>query len=211
MNNYTITPESFVLEVIELYKQARKTKVNNSRITRGRSHSISSYTEDLFAAFLAENLGKYHYFIDQPITIEGKKNVIYPDVAIVDENNKIVNLLDLKMDLGFNRNSFIDFCKKKEVLITDIRNKSCHLKDGITKTVKSFELDQDIKYHVVIISDTNIPKKQMKENIERTQELNNVCVYSLTSNKHPNTYEKNKLMDIKINIEEFDKLINNLL
>lgn len=213
MKNYKVTPECFVEQVKELYKQARevKVKVNNSIIKRGRSHSISSHTEDLFAAFLAENLGKYKYFIDQPITIQGKKNAIYPDIAIVDDNNRIVNLLDLKMDLGFNRKGFVDFCMNKESLIEEIRNKSCHLKDGVTKEDEFLELDENIKYHVVIISDTNISREQLNENLEGTRSLKNVCVYCLTSNEHPNTYKKNKSMNIKVNTKEFDKLINNLL
>ncbi|WP_069648987.1 hypothetical protein [Caloranaerobacter ferrireducens] len=210
MNNYKITPESFVSKVIELYRQARKAKVNNSRVKRGRSHNISSHVEDVFAEFLAENLGKYTYLVDQPITVEGQKNPIYPDIVLV-EDNKIINFLDLKMDLGWNRNGFINFCNKKETLISDIRNKSCRLKDGITKEIKSFEIDENVKYHIVIISDTNIPKKQMKVNIEGVNSLSNVCVYLLTSNQHPNTYDESKLRDIKINRDQFDKLINSLI
>lgn len=210
MINYKVTPDLFISEVIRLYKEARKARVNNNRITRGRSHSISSHVEDIFAEFLAENLEKYNYLVDQPISIEGKKNPIYPDIVLVD-NDKITDLIDLKMDLGWNRNGFIAFCEKKEHLIEDIRNKGCRLKDGVTKEVKSFKIDKNLKYHIVIISDTNISKKRMKANLEGTSKLRNVCVYSLSSNQHPNTYEEDKLKDIKINIDQFDKLINSLI
>lgn len=51
MKNYNLTSECFVEQVKELHKQAREVKVNDSIIKRGRSHSISSHTEDLFAEF----------------------------------------------------------------------------------------------------------------------------------------------------------------
>jgi hypothetical protein len=209
MDEYKITPESFINEIVEAYKQARKAKVDNARITRGRSHSISSYVEDLFANFLAENLGKYEFFIDQPVSVKGRRNAIYPDVAIVSDG-KIVNLVDLKMDLGWNRKGFIQFCKDKETLITDIRGKSCKIKDGITKKSRDLEIDSNLKYHVVIVNDGNITKEQMKQNIEGTKGLDNVCVYLLSAEQHPNTYEEEKLKNIKIKTDQFDKLMNNL-
>lgn len=94
-----------------MYKEARKIKYDDN-ITSGRSHFISSVTEDLFAYFISNNLKGYKYLVDQPISIEGFSSSIYPDISLVNDDN-IISLIDVKIDLGRKRNSFIEFCKKQ--------------------------------------------------------------------------------------------------
>ena len=117
-----MTNKAFINNVIELYKIAKSStdKFKSIEIKRGRNHSISSQTEDLLAYFLLKRIGKldFEFWVDYPVSFKtsSKKTkngspgtkTIYPDISIVKKNNseefEIVEMIDLKMDLGWKRN-----------------------------------------------------------------------------------------------------------
>jgi hypothetical protein len=206
------TPEKIIENVIYSYKEARKSIISHSKVKRGRSHSISSRVEDILSIYLANKLIDTNFYIDQPTTVSGRKNPIYPDIMIVNNQKEVLNLIDLKMDLGWNRKGFVDFCKKKEELINEIKGGKCSIKDGNTKVEENLSISINAKYHIVIVSDKNISEKQMQSNFNElsTLTLGNVCVYILTSAVHPNTYDEAKLKNIKINFNEFHRLLENI-
>lgn len=70
-------------------------------------------------------------------------------------------------------------------MIKEIREKQCKVKHGITKKEKKYTINLVVKYHIVIISDTNISRKEIKNNIYGIKELKNISVYTLTSKRHP--------------------------
>ena len=207
-----MTSTQFIEKVIELYAQARNSSYYHPKIRRGRSHTISAQVEDLLAAFLGFNLLKdFDIYVDQPLTLEGTKKKLYPDI-ILSENGVLKSFLDVKMDLGWNRDGFVKFCHDKDLEIENILSLNYNLKDGLTKTISTGRISDKLKYHVVIISDKNISDTKFQRNIEETKNLNNVKVYCLTSNQHPNTYAdiKTVLDLIKINKIQFETLLNNL-
>jgi hypothetical protein len=108
--------KEFVCTIINLYKKAEETLYKHPDIKRGRSRTISGQAEDYCAQYLAVHLNKkYIYLIDQPVRVLGK--TIYPDIVMLDKDNTIVSLMDVKMDLGWNRKKFPDFCREKATLI----------------------------------------------------------------------------------------------
>ena len=132
-----IANREFIRQVIRLYRSARRPKFINKKVSRGRSHSISSAVEDLFACYLASNIKCDHIYTDQPISVPGVDRQVYPDLVIV-RNNRIVALIDLKMDMGWNRGGLYTLCKKHYNRINKIRGKECRLREGVSKKQHSY-------------------------------------------------------------------------
>ena len=125
--------------------------------------------------------------------------------------SKAFAFFDLKMDLGYKRNKFVDNCKKNDMMIQKIRGKQCKFKDGIDKSLPEnyLTISRELKYHVVVISSGNIKQDDFNKNEKDFKGLKNSCLYILTTDLHPNTYGKEQdevLNQIKINMNEFEKL-----
>ena len=76
------------------YVNARKVMVGNreaKRVFRGRSRSISSIAEDLFAKLLFREfkLQRIYIFVDQPISLIDKEKTFYPDIFICKKIKKM--------------------------------------------------------------------------------------------------------------------------
>jgi len=199
-----------IFQIIKLYRKARKVKFNNQKISRGRSHSVSSIVEDLFAKFLVENIKCDKIFIDQPISIDGLSNTSYPDLLIT-KGNIIIGTCDLKMDMGWNRDGIYDLCNKSFDLVKKIRSKNCKIRSGTDKSIINFKISGKCFHNIIIISGENNNKvkleKQRKESLKFSPLVN---VFVLTSGKHLNTYniKDRKLLDmINIDINEFNRLL----
>ncbi len=153
--------------------------------------------------------------IDQPFTyFKGKrknKKTIYPDIAVI-KGDTIVNLFDLKMDLGFHR-KFYPFCKEKQTLVENIRDLPVNIKNKEeTKEQKSdnktYNISRTIKYNIVIVSNQNISKKQKQKNekaIENRLDKNKVEIFILTD-IHPNKDSGKSIPNIILRKEDFIKL-----
>lgn len=185
--------KQFLTKVIQLYHKARESRFPNPKIRRGRSHSIASDAEDLFALFLVEKVKCDLIYVDQPISVKGYNAQIYPDIVIV-RNKKIKALCDIKIDLGWKRTKLYDLCRNYDLLLEKIRGKECKIKDkeckiknGLTK-VESFCFDKNVSYNVVIVTDQNIPKRILEDQKTKLRQLKYVKVFILTSGEHPNTY-----------------------
>ncbi len=182
--------KEFVKEVATLYRKARTSIYPDELIRRGRNHTVASQVEDLFAAFVLRNLpeiGKLdgRVFIDQPITFskEGRRKSLYPDVAI-GLQNRLTQLWDLKMDLGWNRRGFLEFCAGKSALVKEIRGCEAKLFDGTTS--KSYIFDERVTYNVAVISKLNISASMLGPQLDKVGILENIGVYFLTERAHPN-------------------------
>lgn len=203
--------EKFIEEIIQLYFDARECKFQkgNQRIKRGRSHSISSLVEDLFASYISTIIDNdFEIFIDQPISykISDKSKTIYPDILIAKEG-EIFQLWDLKMDLGWKRDTFNEFCESKEHLIEALKNKKITLKDSFIK--KEYNLNSSLTYNIVVVSLKNISAKQSKHIQEKLEEVKNVKTYFLTDGFYLNSYGISKeeiFKKITIKKDQFDLL-----
>lgn len=186
-----MTDKEFIKRIAELYVKARQTTFPADNIRRGKSHSISSQVEDLFAFYISTMVSDdTKIYVDQPISFElnGKSKTIYADVAVI-KDNKIEQVWDLKTDLGWIRDSFVQFCKDKTLLVKGARNQTAKLKDGLNKVQQSLTFSGDMTFNIVVVSLTNISKTKGDLNIEGTRNLENVGVYILTKALHPNNYE----------------------
>lgn len=205
--------KEFLLKVIDLYHQARKPLFFNKKIKRGRSHSIASAVEDLFASYLVRRVECDLIYVDQAISIEGHKVQIYPDIVII-KNNKITAFCDVKMDLGWKRKELYNFCKRHASFLGKINGKKAKIRDGLSKKDNFYNFDKNVRLNVVIITDQNISKSVLKDHITKIEPFKHaVRVFILTSGEHPNTYgiSANKLLQkISVNKGVFKDLTASL-
>lgn len=150
------------------YLKAKNPIIPSPQITRGTSHTISSYAEDIFAKFIADHCNKqFSVWIDPQISIKtlsnasGKRKLLFrPDICVVNNNTNCIQMIfDLKMDLGYKRNSFIKEVetKKNELEIIRRHEASCSLKKDSKLTFSN-----KISWNYIILSSGNISGIQMQ-------------------------------------------------
>lgn len=209
-----MSPDELLERIINLYQDARISRYADSKISRGRSHSISSVVEDLFASYLIlsdKEIDKI--LVDQPVFVEGFKSTFYPDITII-RSGAITAFIDLKMDLGWKRDGLKELCEKDKELIKTIRTRACAFKDGSTKERGSYEISESAVYDIVIISDQNIAKNKLDAQLKEIENLSDfVRVHILSKNEHPNTYgltPEELLEKIEINDKAFSDIKNRI-
>jgi len=209
-------PIDFIGEIANQYKHACNTHINHTKIQRGRSHSISSIAEDLFAFFLTQRIPTIEkILIDQPITIPTTKLPnkssfqIYPDLAIIKEG-QVSNLLDLKTDLGWNRDGLVDKAKKHLRTVELAKGHTAKFRDGKTQEKQVIQFSDKLKHSIVIISGENINRKKLQSQILEVKAISKLIdIFVLSSGVHPNeywrlcpTYQSN----LKIHYDEIEAL-----
>lgn len=201
-----MTPRKLIEEIIDLYGEARKSNYPNDRITRSKSHSISSKVEDLFAYFISDYT-EDKLIIDRPyrIEIDKKKLTFAPDITTINDTGVITNFFDVKMDLGWKRDGFSDYCRERAKLISRIRGSEISHKN------KPHRVAQAVKYNIVVVSELNISMKKLQSHMEKIQEQsvkNFVNVFFLTGGNHPNEWVlEDTKANIKIYESEFEEII----
>jgi hypothetical protein len=206
-----MTPQQFLLKIIGVYQDARISRYADEKIHRGRSHSISSVTEDLFASYLIyADPAISLIYVDQPLRVREYEKSFFPDIVIV-KDEIITAFLDLKMDLGWKRRGLIDLCEKDQLLLSKIRGKSCTINDGVTKEKKTFTISSSAVYDIVVVSAENISKKLLADQLEGASKYgNDVSVHILTEKEHPNTYgysPEDLISKIQINDDAFTEVV----
>ncbi|MCR1872009.1 hypothetical protein NSA33_02445 [Mammaliicoccus lentus] len=69
----------------------------------------------------------YRSFSNQLLSMIDKSlSTRYPDL-LISEGNEIKNVLEVKIDLGYQRRDFINYCQKREQWILNIVGKQCVL------------------------------------------------------------------------------------
>lgn len=221
--------KGFLERICDEYVDARKPIIESSGISRGRSRTISGISEDLFAVLMKNSLDndELHFFIDQPIRI--KEKTFYPDLVITkkeeDTNYKVLYMLDLKMDVGYHRNT----TKAKEMEIS-YRNKADELtylcnqfkdakvgegKDSASKKSKTdksarrfkFEIAPKASYDMVVITNQNAGSETLRDELLNCSHDPERNIWVLSSGEHPNEYHK---PDIKPNNQDFNVLIDKI-
>lgn len=211
-----MTPQDFLLNIIQEYRAARLASADLPTIRRGRSHSISSKAEDYLAEYLIQTDPSLELvYIDQPITLPahlaGTPKAVqrYPDLVLV-RNNTIETLIDLKMDLGWARTKMSEFCEKHAETLSYFAGHIGRLRDGQTKETHNFEFSRNLRYVIAVISGQNINQKQLQQQLEEVRKFEpRVTVLILTNGKHPNSYELDPhetLAQIEIQLEAFQAL-----
>jgi len=192
-----MTGKEFIAQIRETYVDARKLIHGNGgyNIWRGMSHSNSGNTEDLFAKFIAENIGDHSltFLVDKPITTrfpDIKRAITFkPDLSIF-KGDLLTHYFDLKMDLGWNRNIENYLLEKnkflEELKMQKVRGQDVWYRNG--KEVQGIQISNQLKYHIVIVSAENGSKSAFEKNVRMAEQLDHVEMYVLTSGEHLNTY-----------------------
>lgn len=193
-----MTVDQLIKEIHTLYVQARypifrNKKLKHKRVFRGESRSISSYVEDLFAKYLIEKLPPdTNLFINQIISSgsKSKRIRIKPDIMIV-RDDEIKAIIDLKMDLGYNRKEFPKFWKKKDAQISSIHGMtfSFYKKNEIEKTHSEISFSQKAKLFFIVISDGNMKEKYSTAIKKYKGKMKFSDIYFLLEGIHPNDPE----------------------
>jgi hypothetical protein len=202
-----MTPQELFRQLAYMYINARKPIFYHPRITRGRSHTLASQVEDLFAYFLSLNLTENLYFlVDQPLNY-GKKQ-LYPDISIV-KDNVIQHVFDIKTDLGWNRDGFSKFCKDKQDKLIDFVGAVLSATNGVTKQKFPVKTGNSLQYHIVILSGLNISPEKLKDHLSYVERLSNIHAYVLFPKHHPNYYGDDVdgfISSVDINKKDFERI-----
>ncbi len=208
--------KAFVKNIVMAYQNARNTVSPNKKLLRGRSHTVSSVAEDLFAEYLVSSDSAIsQIYIDQAMSVAGSNKKFYPDIVVV-KGNEIVLLIDLKMDLGYMRKDILSTCKKHHDLSREIRGKECKdIKTGDDKhTVTGLKFSKNIQYDIAVITSKNISKSAIDEQLHKLKEAKiSTRVHILTTGIHPNEYglKVQEILDnITINERSFKDIIETL-
>ena len=101
--------QTFKKYVVELYRASKRTGILSDNIKRGKQPAISSKAEDLFAYYLCSNFShRWSYYLEYQVkSADGVRSL--PDISVLWQD-KILSFFDLKMDIGFGRDEFKEFC-----------------------------------------------------------------------------------------------------
>ncbi|MBK9216687.1 MAG: hypothetical protein IPM59_14040 [Chloracidobacterium sp.] len=196
----------FVERVANMYRDARVPIFPHPSIVRGRSHSIASKVEDLFARFVVDTLGDdaegVTIFVDQPIRPTCTNKTFYPDVALA-RGDRLVQMWDLKTDLGYDRGGFAQKCREKADLLGEIRGNVGFLSN------RQINFSENLMYNVVVVSKRNIQQNLVEQHIDEIRVIDGVDAFFLTDDVHPNFnhWPVAEIMGaINILDEEFDRV-----
>jgi hypothetical protein len=204
---------TFFRKIVELYHDGRIPLFKDRALFRGRSRSVSSAVEDLFAKFIISNTNIDKIYIDQPVNTIGFNKQIYPDLVII-KNNKVIQLIDLKMDMGWNRDGLLSLCDKHQSIVKNVKGEELKIRDGLSKEDVFYKYSNKLVYNIVIISSKNISYEKLDKQIKASKKRNkNVNVYVLSSKAHPNIYKytvKEMINKISIDDKQIDKLLKSI-
>jgi hypothetical protein len=188
-----MTKEEFIEKIQQYRQEAEKLMEGNGgyKIKRGMAHVISGYVEDIFALFLASNIGNkdLEFFVDKVTSIRFEKNEkaksFKPDVSIIN-NNTLTHYFDLKTNMGWNR-EFITYLEEKNQFIESLRGKKAwirHSKD----LIQEIKIKENVIYQMVVVFGWNINQRQLRDNLEIAKKYPNIKVHILYMKKENGEY-----------------------
>ncbi len=149
-----------------------------ANIYRGHLRSISTDIEDGIAIFVAGILpDSYKILIDASIHVDGKNN--RPDLLIVDGENRVKALVEIKANMGWCRNAsrVIDHIISNDAKFIKQKNLSCEFS-------KDDELDityhEGVKRFLIALTNENCTAKDHQAN-QAYASANGVSYYCLFS------------------------------
>lgn len=208
-NGVKLGPDRFIKKTVEEYRKARLPVYKNRRVSRGRSHSVSSVLEDLFALYLVQNIKDIEVLIDQPFNVEGKQ--FYPDIAVL-RRGELINMFDLKTDIGWGREKLLDLQKHHIDIISRIKGLNAKYKSGTNKEKKVVKISKAVTYDIVILNSRNSGKNLATHliNAEKMSIYVRIFVLCKSNKYHTNQYSisKKELIDkLEINEEAFKDIL----
>lgn len=183
--------------ISEIYKTTNKKLANN--IYKGHLCTMSSDVEDQIAIFLSKILPDgYKFFIDPQISVNKKNH--RPDLLIINRNNDVVAMIEIKAQMGYCRNAnwVIDKIIEYDEEFKDLKL-NCNLK--VEEEPYNYQIvnyGNNVKLFLISFSDWNCSAENHKNNKEYAK-YRNVFYYTLFSGWY-NCLEN-------IDIEDFAKKI----
>ena len=208
-------PKQFLTKIRKAYLEARKPTISIKRIKRGTSRSISSIAEDLFASYLEPMLPRdYEIWIDPQITIKNLKNksgkrsfLFRPDICIIScKTNRIEMIFDIKMDLGYKRNKFIQQVEDRIIELNKIikHTAKCSLKEKDDELTFS----NTLKWNYVVLSEHNITTEQYDKVKRWFANTEKAALFTLSRGEHLNTYSDD--LELHPNHDDFKRIATSI-
>ena len=151
-----------------IYADTKKQLKTN--IYRGHSRSISTDIEDAIAIFISDILheDKYKILSDPSIYINHKKH--RPDILVVDKNNEVILLIEIKAQMGYCRDAspvLNDMIKNN-----DMFKKEIQLECEFSKKEAITVLYKNPKLLLVALTDGNCSKEKHIKNKDYAKSIN---------------------------------------
>ncbi|MDR2110317.1 MAG: hypothetical protein LBP32_03325, partial [Spirochaetaceae bacterium] len=128
-------------------------------IYRGTKTSVSSDAEDLFARYVKERLPEpLEIWVDPQLSFPGDR-IFRPDICVVN-GKSIAGIFELKMDLGYLRETFAAEAEKRAALLRDLAGKTAHC--GIGNEVREAGFAGDLVMNFVSINGSNISRDKLR-------------------------------------------------
>ena len=180
-----------------IYADTKKQLKTN--IYRGHSRSISTDIEDAIAIFISDILheDKYKILSDPSIYINHKKH--RPDILVVDKNNEVILLIEIKAQMGYCRDAspvLNDMIKNNDMLKKEIQ-----LECEFSKKEAITVLYKNPKLLLVALTDGNCSKEKHIKNKDYAKSIN-IYQFNLFSGWYDN------LSNCEIS-DFYDFIINN--
>ena len=180
-----------------IYADTKKQLKTN--IYRGHSRSISTDIEDAIAIFISDILreDKYKILSDPSIYINHKKH--RPDILVVDKNNEVILLIEIKAQMGYCRDAspvLNDMIKNN-----DMFKKEIQLECEFSKKEAITVLYKNPKLLLVALTDGNCSKEKHIKNKDYAKSIN-IYQFNLFSGWYDN------LSNCEIS-DFYDFIINN--
>lgn len=212
-----MTPRDFVKEIITQYHAARRSRYPHERVFRGGSRSVSSEAEDLLASYLIKLIPQdAAIYINQTITslADGSRQCIKPDLVVV-RGRTITAALDLKMDLGYQRDTFPSFWRDRDERARLLRGQPVTMMAGEEAKLQSREytFGDQARFFFVLVSDRNISRKKFSAILALRETVECSDLFILTEREHPNVYglTVDEALDrLTVNETEFTRLTESL-
>ena len=133
-----------------------------TNIFRGHLRSISSDVEDGIALFIADILSvNYSIFLDSSININGSNN--RPDLLLVDGDNTVRAMIEIKANMGWCRNAsaVIDDIKSNDIKFRTEKQLTCKFS---REEEKNIIYGDNVILFLIAFSDSNCNGKNHKAN-----------------------------------------------
>jgi hypothetical protein len=203
-----MTPLKFMSRATRLYREAKRPKFPHPRVRRGRAASVAPALEELVAYWLAVNLPRdTEIWVDQPVRFPGVSRIAwYFDVTII-RGGAIRAILDIKADIGWMRDEFVEICRRHRKRVQRIRGRVGEIRDRLRGGHRQVRVSAGCCHHIVIISGENISAKQRKVALRRAKLCEpELHVYVLSDGIHPNSATED-LSGLRVNHDAFDLLL----
>lgn len=234
--------KTYLIRINEEYNNAKELDggLHNKNIQRGRSRSISGLSEDLFAELVFNEIRRsgvvnekeLFLFVDQPLIyqgLNGKNQQVYPDLIVSkrqkDGTYRICYMVDLKMDVGYKRESndghsksYIDihnensiklnnmgnYLKDKKNLLEGVDSKSKKKKNDNKKRLNYYSLSSKAAYDMVVICASNAGSKDKINSLLGLSRDKSSGIWVLSSGTHLNAYRSWDLIEPEVDINQRD-------